>query len=665
MKRNFLTKLLTKVVTPALFLGTMFSQQSCLDAYAPGNYYTFTGETVANFLENREETFSDFIYCLKQANIWGEMRTYGEYTCFAPTNDAFDIFLQDKGLSSVEGLTKEECDTIAFTHIIKNLFYCSDIVEGAMPFPNMLDRYLIYTCDSLGSTGEMGIYYKINSDATILERDDTVTNGVMQIVDRVIAPSNKFLPDVMKLDERITIFYEALMKTHMNDSLVAYLDYNYRSPGYDSISLDNGGGIPYDTGYETCKGLFPEKRYFKFTAFAEPDSVYKANNINNLDDLIAFAKEVYDKSYPEDANKYDDDFTNRKNPLNRFVSYHLLPEQLNYNEFNVSDDWVANQYVSWKEQDLEDFYETMMPYSIMRISNPYNSQYKYINRKGTAALKNLTFEGARIKSTAESGRDQTALNGVYHLLDNIIAFDYDTRYQVLNTRIRVMCNTMSPDFINSGARGPQPVSTTLDVTMGFIPGFCKNVQATAETQCWVRKRNSSYTSYFGDEMTIRGIYDITFRLPPVPTSGTYELRFYECTLAGTGKCDRGVVQFYLNGAPCGIPVDLRLQGDNPLVGRIGDSDAGSEDAIRANDKAMRNRGYMKAMDSYTASGGDNLRGRQDCIRKIVTTDYFYNDQDYYLRLRLVLDNPNACCPFNTIELVPKSVYAGDIPEDRH
>jgi len=664
MNNGFVKRVLGKFTAVALLSGSMFAVSSCMDDIAPGNYYTFTGETVADFLENNEEEFSNFIHVLKGANIWGEMRTYGEYTCFAPVNSAFDSYLASKGLSSVDQLTKEECDTIAFTHIIKNLFYCTDIGEGSLPFPNMLDRYLTYTCDSThDESGEMKVVYRINKAAIIIERDDSVQNGVVQIVDQVISPSNRFLPDVIKEDPNTTLFYKALVATHLHDSLVAYIDENYVTPSYDSITVSANTGVHYYTGYETECGIFPEKRYFKFTAFVETDSVFAAHGITTLDELKAYAKTVYDESYPQDAGLYDDDLTDRRNPLNRFVSYHLLPEQMGYNEFNVSTatetgQTLVNNYVGWAYQDIEDFFETMMPYSIMRISTPYTDKNnRYINRKGVGSSP--VVRGTRVLAPSETSIDQTALNGVYHYLDDILTYDKNTRENTLNCRIRVVCSTMSPDFINSGARGHLSTS----YTVGFKKGFAKNVTHSDETQYWVRYRGTNFSCFFGDEITIRGIYDISFRLPPVPVSGTYELRMYECTLAGSGHCDRGVVQIYLNGNPCGIPVDLTIDGSDSSVGWISDEELGDEASIIANDKALHNQGYMKAMDSYNPN--PSLIGRSDCFRKIITTDYFYDNVDYWMRIRLVLDNPEAVCPFNTIELVPKSVYAGATPEDRH
>ncbi|MBR6370264.1 MAG: fasciclin domain-containing protein, partial [Bacteroidaceae bacterium] len=205
-------RLFTKISAAACVSLLIMNVSGCFKENHPGTYYTFTGETIADFLSNRESYFSSFIEVLKRAGLWGEMRTYGQYTCMAPTNEAIELFLEERNLSSISDLTVKECDTIARTHLIADAFYLADIVEGALPFPNMLDRYLIYTCDSTETAeGDNKVIYKINRSAIFLERDDTLQNGVMHIVDRVIQPSNSFLPDVMKEDSTIIIFYQALI----------------------------------------------------------------------------------------------------------------------------------------------------------------------------------------------------------------------------------------------------------------------------------------------------------------------------------------------------------------------------------------------------------------------------------------------------------------------
>ncbi len=699
MKKNIFSKVFGKCLLATALFGAMFFQQGCLEEYAPGQYYTFSGNTVASFLENGgkngDMNFSIFIHALKTAGIWGEMRTYGEYTCFAPTDEGFVKYFADRGITSIDSLTKEQCDTIAFTHILTHQFYCKDLSDGALPYSNMMDRYLVYVTDSARTDdGKYKVVYRINQ-SYIEEMDDSVQNGVVHVIAQALNPSNKFLPDVMEENENISIFVEAMNLTKMSDSLAVYKDPNY------SISVDSvvySAQHYYGTSSETDYWIFPEFRYFKFTAFVEPNSVMAANGINSLPDLIAYAERIY--GYEDGCAK--DDYTNRNHPLNKFVSYHLLPEQLHYNQFNIVEfaerpDY-KNSFVQWPAIDVEDFFETMMPHSVMRLSSPQTGG-KFINRKGAPGDQ---FEGAgmiegvEIQKTVEDGSiDNTAINGVYHYIDKMLVYDDQTRQNALNCRMRVMCSTLSPDFINDGGLGRYYNSSSGGITYGHKTDFCKNVRRSEQTQAWVRYTNPDFTIFRSNEVTIRGSYDISFKIPPVPEDGIYELRMTYCTLTDNvgmtiSKSDRGVVQIYLgvqeDGSDsitytaCGIPVDLSTKPtEDPKIGYITDDDLREqgmtdeewEAAIAANDKDMHNRGYMKGMDSYNAQcgNGSNMRtGRTDFLRKILTTDYFSAKKNYWFRIRLVTnDDPSgSVCAFNCIEVVPKSVYANDLfPEDRH
>ena len=96
-QKNPLGKLVLTIAVAAV-AGAV--QISCSDVWSeqhPGNYYINSGETLASFLENHPSgEFTSFVYILKKANIWGEMKTYGEHTCFAPTNDAFEEYLKER-----------------------------------------------------------------------------------------------------------------------------------------------------------------------------------------------------------------------------------------------------------------------------------------------------------------------------------------------------------------------------------------------------------------------------------------------------------------------------------------------------------------------------------------------------------------------------------------
>ena len=724
MKRTNLKRTLDLLSAAGLAVVTCFVQSSCSDLWSeqhPGSYYINSGETVASFLEEGEykESFTDFVYILKKANIWGELRTYGEHTCFAPDNYAIQEYLQQRYkespdsikhyFESVESLPEFICDSIAKTHLCNTTFFCTDMNgDGAFPYPNLLDRFLTYYSfadttyyqDENGKdTFNISLGYKVNQMSRIVEADDTVQNGVVHIIDKVLRPSNKWLPGLLKENNekaeyrtQANRYYEALMATGLNFKLEEYFDASYPTVGYDStlacFRSTKKTACDCHTSYEQDWGVFPEKRYFKFTMFIVPDSILEEKyNITDLTGLRQKAIEIY----PE-GQSFED--TDPHSSLYKFMSYHILPEWLTYDQLTTTQPELYKDNRKFKDElDQEDFYETMQPHSIMRISAPFNTSGDgllgiYINRKGTTSSKKTNFiPGIRIWQLNEYGDiDPTCLNGGYHYIDDMLLYDKTTREDALNVRMRIMAATLSPDFINSGSRGRLRKTDADRYVTGFLKGFCTNFEALNDvTQFWVRYRDQSFGTLNGDEMTVRGTYDIAVKLPPVPSDGTYEIRMWNNSMAGTGVGDRGVVQFYFckgdenkaagNWEPCGIPVDLRIAGDNPKVGYIKDSELTQniqdefeqQAAIDAHDKAMRNRGYMKAMDSYgnLATGGSVLREDGNCQRKIIANEYLKANENYYVRMRQIMED-GGVYPFSLIEIVPKNIYASDgVPEDKH
>ena len=101
---------------------------SCSDEPLPENYYTFTGEMVSDYLQNRSDEYSDFIAILQRSGMYGMMATYGTYTCLAPNNAAVQQYLHERGYQSVDQLSKAECDTLSWNHIIDEAYFTTDLV---------------------------------------------------------------------------------------------------------------------------------------------------------------------------------------------------------------------------------------------------------------------------------------------------------------------------------------------------------------------------------------------------------------------------------------------------------------------------------------------------------------------------------------------------------
>lgn len=639
-------------------LATAVSMPSCVDDdISDEGYYTFTDEMVTDFLMHNEETFSDFISVLKRAKLWDLLSTYGEFTCFAPTNDAIRDFLRQQNLTSIDQLDDASCDTLAWQHIIKASYFTTDISEGSLPTTNLNNRYLSFSCKNIDKVA----HYYMNANSEMIALDDSVRNGVVHTIARVLSTSSIFISDEIIANPRTKLFGQALEATHLSDTLAKFQDLRYHC-SIDSTTLTNTSQHHRTFGNNDVYWKYPQTREYKWTVFVEPDSIFNLYKIFTLDDLKAYAKKVYDQTYPEDAGKYDDDYTHRKNPLNRFVAYHILDRYADYPELTVSAsvfDACIREFRTDK-QDIMEFYETMAPYTIMKVCDAAGQ--KWVNRKGVGAKYKV--KGCRILSTSEAGHNTQGLNGVYLYLENILTYSPEVRDDVLNCRMRIDATTLSPDFMNAGARNSDPRTYNVSFFMtGFKSGFTKNFIFSESTFFGVHNRFYC-NSWENDMCACLDNFDIKFRLPPVPAGQTYEVRLgYVC------GANRTVVQVYFDDnltgdMPCGIPIDLRKYA--PEYGWVSDSElANDEEEIEANDKALRNQGFMKGQaGAYFADCSSLARDQVQCLRRILCTQYFEPEHDYYVRLRQVLEN-QAEMSLDYIEIVPKSIYDGTVAEDRY
>ena len=487
-----------------------------------------------------------------------------------------------------------------------------------------------------------------------------------------------FIPALLKRDSKCQLFYEALKVTRLSDTLEQYIDECY--PGvdyeqsYEYFKMASYSREHTSTAYERYYLVWPNERLFKYTLFAVPDSILKAKyGIDDLEGLRRYAQNLY----PDGASLPEED---RNNSLNQLLSYHILPCELTYDQFNISNPKVISRFILWSEYDIEDFYETLLPHSIMRISTPKGAGDKalgiYINRKGTTK-NGLEASGVRIAEPSEYKSKNTALNGVFHYVDNLLAYDDETKYTALNTRIRVMTSTLSPDFVNSGAHALYSDNPYVQAGFRYLNGFCKNFYWSDDTWLTI----CPHYEYFplGERNFIRGPFDIAFKLPSVPFDATYQIRLLFWNLP-IGIEETGFTQFSLfdsgdsypsgdmttwNWENCGDAVDLKKNPEAWVADNDDMYDGMSQqermEAIKANDKVLSESGYMKAMDTYF-NGSYSFRDENGCFRKIISTHYLESDKNYYLRLKssAVFD-----LFLTFIELVPKDVYDGVTDEDWH
>ena len=205
-----------------LIIGLIGTLSSCVEDIV--NYRTETKEMVGDYLERQPSQFSEFNKMLDTTKVMGILKAYGEYTCFAPTNDAFKAFYHAHGKTSMKDFPLFKLDTIAhpkdsitllqivYNQIIKGQIITTDLFKtGRLASLSMNDRYV--TIDSIIPVGS-SLLFKINKTASIITKDQLVNNGVIQVTNQVLNPTQFTSIEAIAIDTRFKLFYEALQKTH-------------------------------------------------------------------------------------------------------------------------------------------------------------------------------------------------------------------------------------------------------------------------------------------------------------------------------------------------------------------------------------------------------------------------------------------------------------------
>ena len=588
---------------------------SCSDEIDEGSYYTFTGDTVCSYVEG-DPQYSIFAEMVQTTGLNSLLSTYGHYTLFLPNNDAFEKYFSETGIS-LETLSKDEMRQMVYNHIINSPgrdYLSENFEEGALGEPSMSDNFLVVSFQSDPELSGLQIY--INKTVRIIERDIEVHNGVIHIVNNVISPNKDFVcdiltqPDVIGTEQTFNLFSEALEVTHLDDSLRRTYDLNYVCPTSNAHITQAGWDC-----------LLPKTKRYGYTLFVEPDEVYAAHGIHSIADMEAVARQYYDNG--------SDDYTDRSNALNQFVSYHILDRQMPTNSFLYS----GRNTVPNSMKDRVEFYETMREFYLMKIQ--------------VGSKINVQKDG-RCVQVVEAKSNIGGANGYVHSIDNLLVYDKDVmENDVLNCRIRVDMYNIPPELTNNNIRWQLTEVIPDGASARTIPhDFCaKHLSFTPETEI-VMWASEGWTMYQADELKLNGWYDFTLRLPTVPP-GNWEVR-----MGYSRVWWRGIAQFFLDGVIQGIPVDLRVEGTDPRVGWVADT-GGPED--KEIDKAMRNRGYMKGPASAINYHYNSvLRHTAEYLRVIIGNLSVQEYGAHYLRAKNVL-SPGNEYNGDLIELVPISL----------
>lgn len=619
-----------------VLLTIVFLFESCDSDDVKGNLYTFKEQTLGQYLQSRPETYSEFYRVLDTSHIIGLLKSYGTFTCFAPDNEALKAFYQSMGRPDLSDFSMDSIKQIAFDHLISGWNVpTTGFTDGQLAQPSMSDRFFYIQFGGMDPVrGTDSIF--INKTSYIIEKDIPVYNGIIHRIGKALNPVRKGVVEVISQDSTFSLFHMALLETGLADSLLQVQDESYDPDDYKkliTVTKENRG-----TGYWYHE--VPQSRYFRYTVLMESNATMARNNIINLQTMKAYAATIYDEVYPEDAHITN--VKDRRNSLNRFIAYHLITKQLSHKLF--IDAYDTDHMI--KTRDMYEYIETMCPNTLIEVSK--------IRTTNETNLLNNNKETGKVVRLVSTNWDNGALNGIYHEIDNMLVYDYNTDIMMSTKRLRFDSASFFDELTNNNIRGlgilnPEP---RFQLPRGYIKRITCSEQTVVGYLCpW-----GQFQDYQGDEIYLRAatgkLYDFSIETMPIP-AGNYEVRF-----GYIANGNRGVAQLYLDGIPAGVPLNLMTSATNAQIGYVRPHTVSDDWEGFENDKMMRNRGYMKGPACFTApqtgffSRTDNSRYEATALRRIMGIYSFKKAGTHVLGVKGLSGGEFM---FDYMEFVPTSV----------
>lgn len=695
--------LLCSVIGLLLFSG-------CTENIDTSARFVYKDQTIAKYLSSHPQ-FSEYVKLMKQqklsdlseTTVYQLLSAYGYYTVFAPSNEALQLYLDTLALNGT--IPEASWDKIPSQKILdslRNVVIMNSIIDGTAinrtycvwDFPQNHEEFSLPT---LADRKISVVFEHNNSDSCYIDgkcfvsvknRDIIAINGLVHELGYVIAPSDESMGTIMHkyandYGSGLSVWGKLIDACGLVDSLSKIRDEYYESK-IKKGEINERFDAPSSHFHNVAN---PKTRKFGFTLFAESDDFWADALQKDLREVTADDVKdwVVSQGYYPDAQD-NGNYKDENNVLNQFVTYHLLdyrlpPDKLviHYNEkgYNYRSSFSPTIPV-WAH------YTTMGKRRLLRLWESRESNGVYLNRfpeldngpHGTYHELSCSpaNEGIYLNTQGDS-KMLKLINAVIYPIDKVLVYDKHISSELHKTRIRYDILEFSHELMNNDMRN-MGYNTSIHFTSDEYYKYFDDLDINCrDTYFYILNGwGSDWPNYQADEVCTEGAYDCTWKVPPVPEDGVYEIRMG----VSTESSWRGICQVYFgdnknNLVPSGIPVDMALGGlKRNLDGQIFDSPVGWEsdsedDDYNAEiDKRMRNKGFMKGPEYIVENPGSSVTNRmqEKSTRRIIVREFMRADKTYYLRFKTVQDLLSKQLFIDYIEWCPKEIYDNpNEPED--
>ncbi len=675
--------------------------------------YVFTSDCVMTYLE-KHEAYSEYVRLLNltpisirsKSTVGQLLSARGNYTVFAPTNEAISKFLQELYEEDPTLLSSPSWEAFSSDHkrdSIYKVIVCNSIIDAGdheealmtngfppesgneFPLSNMNDRKL-----SVRYRGVDSIFINNTCPISLKERDILATNGVIHQMERVIAPkdvtASLYLQEILDQEkEGFLVMAKAIQACGLMDTLS-----KIRDEVYEDLYLK--GQIPefvhlyIDGHFPNGDNWTPRHRLYGYTIFSETDEFWRAQGLDPTESSTTLLPKLVQWIVSNHQYADDDVFTTDApydiptSLLYQWTTYHILPfrtpaERLVFhrNEFGYDKSKPLARTIP-----VYEIYTTMGKPRLLKIYESKESEGIYLNRfpkldnGRTTVLREEYCDPDKVGCFVDRDPDKAILSDIINCciypIDAPLSYNDNVRDNLAKQRLRFDGMTLFPEAMSNEIR--LKLSSDEKNQDVYIPktstyNYFENMQMNDQTTfIYLNAYGYNWCNLHSDEMKAKGRFELTFKLPPVPRRGTYEFR-YDVLPNG----DRGIQQFYFGDDPnrlpaAGIPVNLTKGIGSMNVGY--ERDGNDEDYNIEVDKRLRNNGVMKGARSVTADGssGDIERNRDSNLRYIIVRQTLDPDKTYYMKVKSVLDSEDKEFYMDYMEYCPKEVYDNpETPED--
>ncbi|NJK84646.1 MAG: fasciclin domain-containing protein [Bacteroidales bacterium] len=225
--------------------------------------------------EDNAEQFSEFGAVLEKTGLFNLLAVRGPYTVFVPNNEAMAKYYAELNVNSHEDISLDQLSRLVLNHVVAFQYESSGIGLGALNDTNAIGNYI--------STELPGSDIIVDKKAKIIDRDVICANGVIHVIDNVLAPVEDDVYTYLSKLDGYSIFTQGLERTGLMDTLQLK-------------------SFKYGSGYARTR----------FTILAVHDTLYQNLGINSIDDLI--------NEYTTESDK----ITEMENGFYRYMEYHCL-----------------------------------------------------------------------------------------------------------------------------------------------------------------------------------------------------------------------------------------------------------------------------------------------------------------------------------------------------